>query len=159
VVPGQPYTFSGGFGGAADCVISLLDGDEFGSVLQSQTVYTDGSGGAWLHGSVTAIAVSQVMTVVWEIQNASMGAPGGHADGLSFGSDCPLNWADTDGDGDVDMDDFAQWQRCVTISGEVPDECRCLDRVAPYGKIDLADFPAFAHCVSGPNIPWTGCEP
>lgn len=161
VIPGQPYRFSGQFAGSADCVISLLNGDENGTVLQSTTVYTGGSG-SWVPGSVVATATSDIMTVMWEIRNATPSSPGGHADGLSFGTDCPLNWADADEDGDVDMDDFAAWQRCVSITGSIPEDlpyCRCMDRAAPYGRIDLQDFPAFSQCVSGPGIPWTGCAP
>jgi hypothetical protein len=69
-------------------------------------------------------------------------------------------FADADGDGDVDQDDFAVFQLCYTggatpVPGD-PEYCVCLD-VAPAGTpddaIDALDYDAFKNCVSGPNIP------
>jgi hypothetical protein len=120
VTPGQPYKFSGYFTGLADCVISLIDGDHDGTVLESTDVYLNGNASAWIEASVIAMApASGVMTVMWEVLNTSLDYPGGHADGLQFGSDCNEIWADADNDGDVDMDDFAYWQRCVSIVGGI----------------------------------------
>jgi hypothetical protein len=71
---------------------------------------------------------------------------------------CNTPFADMDGDGDVDHDDFAIFQRCYTGSGLGPValECRCLDRpepLVPDGDIDEVDFVAFLKCVSGPTVP------
>jgi hypothetical protein len=163
VQPGQSYTFSGYFSGSADCTILLLDGNAEGTVLNSTPVFTGGDGGAWKQGSVSANAVSEIMTVMWRIDNATPSTPGGHADGLEFKSNCHAIWADADSDGDVDMLDFAAWQRCVTnpsataSSGEA--YCSCFDRVAPFNQIDDADFYSFQYCASGPGIAWTDCNP
>lgn len=162
VVPGQPYEFSGYFAGMADCVISLLDGDENGDVLETTEVYLSGTGEGWIPASVSAVSASDVMTVMWEVLNTTIDYPGGHADGLQFGSDCNEIWADADNDGDVDMDDFAHWQRCLSIVGGIREDipyCRCFDRVAPFGQVDLLDLPSFLHCTSGPGVPWTDCDP
>lgn len=79
---------------------------------------------------------------------------------------CYTPWADTDGDGDVDMDDFANFQQCFTIGAVDPalaGYCRCLDRGAGSspvkdGGIDFADLSAFLNCASGPSIPWSQAD-
>ncbi len=93
-------------------------------------------------------------------------ADGGTFNGVNTTCDtatcCPVPFADSDTDGDVDQDDFAFMQRCVTGNGAgVPSGCECLDRdtTIPNG-IDADDVAAFMNCVSGPNVPWTsspGC--
>ncbi len=72
-------------------------------------------------------------------------------------------FADTDDDGDVDMEDFAFFQRCY--SGQFspiptdPDTCLCLDRTGtsvgspPDDHIDRADFFAFMQCATQANVP------
>lgn len=161
VLPGQSYTFKGWFGGPSDAFIQLVDGFEDGNLIASTQAVAQGDGGAWREASVAGTAVSGVLTIIWQVE-PTIGNPGGHADGLQFSSNCHTIWADADDDGDVDMDDFADWQRCVSITGTGPNDppyCRCYDRVAPYGQVDELDFPSFAHCVSGPSVPWTGCNP
>jgi len=67
---------------------------------------------------------------------------------------CPDPFADTDADGDVDMTDFARWQRCFTADGDaaIAAGCACFDR-DENGRIDaLADFSAFAACARGPGV-------
>jgi hypothetical protein len=69
-------------------------------------------------------------------------------------SGCNVPFADTDGDGDVDGDDFGQLQLCLTGSGYggvLPEECLCLDHVQD-GSIDQADRSAFEDCATGPDI-------
>ncbi len=157
VLPGGRYTFSGQFAGLGDCIIRLLDGDENGLPLASTTVFTSTDGGAWLPGSVSATATSNVMTVVWEIANA---APGGMADGLTFASDCNPIWADADGDTDVDLDDFGVFQRCVSGSGgpipSSPEYCVCFNRNGD-NAIDIVDFVQFQNCSSGSGVPAVSC--
>jgi hypothetical protein len=76
---------------------------------------------------------------------------------------CNTPWADADGDGDVDHDDFAIFQRCYTgPGGGIPtiDEyaCSCFDR-NDDGSIDQQDFIAFKDCAGGPDLPPApGCE-
>ncbi|HOW69597.1 MAG TPA: hypothetical protein PKY77_03260 [Phycisphaerae bacterium] len=75
-------------------------------------------------------------------------------DGIGYVAACPSPFADTDGDRDVDQQDFGVFQLCYTgssFSGVLPFECGCLDHV-PDGKIDLVDLAAFVDCVSGPAI-------
>lgn len=68
---------------------------------------------------------------------------------------CNTPFADADGDTDVDLVDFAFFQRCyspnqpiVQLSGY---DCRCFDRTG-NGHVDLTDLAAFMDCASGPGI-------
>jgi hypothetical protein len=84
--------------------------------------------------------------------------------------DCNNPFADTDGDGDVDQDDFSTFQLCYTGSGNgpistSPGYCKCLDwgdddidQTPDYDDdIDHFDFSAFQDCASGPNVPADPC--
>ncbi len=67
---------------------------------------------------------------------------------------CPPLFADPDEDGDVDLDDFAYFQRCYTgPGGGVPTGCSCFDRFvdSPAG-IDDDDLVKFTDCVTGPEV-------
>ncbi|MEP0842963.1 MAG: hypothetical protein HRF43_09650 [Phycisphaerae bacterium] len=67
---------------------------------------------------------------------------------------CPLRFADTDADGDVDQADYSDFQLCINDEGQpYPDRCRCLDRAEPAGTINLADLAVFEQCASGPAVP------
>jgi hypothetical protein len=69
---------------------------------------------------------------------------------------CPKPFADADEDGDVDQDDFAQFQLCYTgTGGGVPEGCVCFDR-ANDSDIDDDDFSEFQKCASGPNVSVVG---
>ncbi len=62
--------------------------------------------------------------------------------------------SDADADGDVDQDDFAQFQACY--SGEEdypssPENCACFD-ADDSGKINAIDFATFTDCATGPGI-------
>ncbi len=66
---------------------------------------------------------------------------------------------DTDCDGDVDQDDFGDFQRCFT-GGQSPlpaPGCMCFDHGsdAPGGDddIDAFDFASFELCAGGPTVP------
>lgn len=79
---------------------------------------------------------------------------------------CPIPWADSDGDSDVDMDDYGKFQACFTGSNQpVPAGCECLDKAKTVPGIDLDDFAAFLSCVTGPSVPMnlgnppSGCTP
>ncbi len=67
---------------------------------------------------------------------------------------CPIPFADSDQDGDVDHDDFGAFQICYNGAGAVPTGCDCFDRNTD-GKIDATDFNAFNSCFTGPNVPWS----
>jgi hypothetical protein len=61
--------------------------------------------------------------------------------------------ADYDGDHDVDMADFANLQRCLTIGGgSIAAGCQCFD-LDHNLKIDSADVELFANCGSGSGVP------
>jgi hypothetical protein len=65
---------------------------------------------------------------------------------------CPSPFADWDGDRDVDMDDFAVLQKCLTIGGgTVQPECTCFDHNGVNG-IDAEDVLTFIGCATGPSI-------
>lgn len=59
--------------------------------------------------------------------------------------------ADFDSDGDVDLVDFAAFQRCFTGEGVAAGEvCECLFDFAPDGDVDNADYQEFYLLISGP---------
>lgn len=72
---------------------------------------------------------------------------------------CHNPFADTDGDGDVDQDDFGAFQRCLGAAGPLSELCSCFDRPEPPsypsgdGDVDQADLQKFVGCTSGPGIP------
>jgi hypothetical protein len=77
-------------------------------------------------------------------------------------------WADNNGDGEVDMNDFAQMQACLTIGDASPppltSQCICFDRASPFGEITSADVAEFTYCATPAGIPWTldvalNCKP
>lgn len=65
---------------------------------------------------------------------------------------CSNPFADGNGDGDVDQDDFGTFQRCYRgMPGPVEEACSCFD--ADFsGTVDAADLTAFIRCVSGPAV-------
>ncbi|HOA76013.1 MAG TPA: dockerin type I domain-containing protein [Phycisphaerae bacterium] len=81
---------------------------------------------------------------------------------------CPKQYGDTDGDGDVDMTDFAYFQRCLSQPGQHNSDdplCECFD-VNGDGMIDMIDLTAFTGnglepsdpnyvpgCASGAGVP------
>ena len=70
---------------------------------------------------------------------------------------CSDPFADADGDGDVDQEDFGSWQACFTgPDGGILAGCECFDRDndgAGDGDVDPDDLDAFEACASGPGIP------
>jgi hypothetical protein len=77
---------------------------------------------------------------------------------------CVIPFPDADQDSDVDMADFAVFQRCYSPTVEVTEDCRCFDRDGS-GNIDDVDFQAFAACAGGAGVafdpanPPANCEP
>ena len=68
---------------------------------------------------------------------------------------CPLPFADKNGDGAVDQNDFGALQVCYTgDAGGVPTGCACFD-TNNDGAVNGTDVTAFLNCWTGPNVPWT----
>jgi hypothetical protein len=71
---------------------------------------------------------------------------------------CAYPFADSDGDGDVDQEDFGAFQRCFTgeaLFTAVSDPaCLCFDRDGS-GTVDAEDLELFNRCLSGGGIPWS----
>lgn len=61
---------------------------------------------------------------------------------------------DFDGDGDVDLDDYALFQRCLTLPGATFTDPACAPAdLNSDTHIDSSDFTLFLNCMSGPGIP------
>lgn len=71
-------------------------------------------------------------------------------------SPCKDFVGDANSDGFVDMDDFAVFQRCLTIDLEsaepLSEECFCFD-FTEDGTIDAEDLDIFVNCAAGPGVP------
>jgi hypothetical protein len=76
-----------------------------------------------------------------------------------LGAWCNVPFADFDNDDDVDMNDFAALQRCMTLGGAaIEPGCSCFDRdnaATGDGDIDLVDMNEFIKCTTGPSIAWS----
>jgi len=80
--------------------------------------------------------------------------------GANCGGFCPIPFADTDLDNDVDQFDFAALQACYTgmLASPPPltGPCACLDRGlgASDDEIDADDLAEFEKCATGPGVAW-----
>ncbi len=70
---------------------------------------------------------------------------------------CGLPSADFDLDGDVDMDDFGEFQACFKPSGAPSSACFCSD-LNSDNVVNLQDFAEFLECATGPNVPFVPAE-
>ncbi len=72
-------------------------------------------------------------------------------------TECRIPRVDADEDNDVDMDDFAVFQRCYTGSLVSPPpvsyECHWFDSDSD-SDIDTVDFIHFVNCETGASVPW-----
>ena len=89
-------------------------------------------------------------------------------DEMTLIDDPPVLWADADADGDVDLRDFAEFQRCFNADPEVDTACARMDAnydsVIPDGipennVVNLDDYLNFNDCHLGPEVtsgfyPW-----
>jgi hypothetical protein len=71
---------------------------------------------------------------------------------------CNTPWADADGDSDVDLQDYAQFQLCYTGSGDPggvfdANDCQCFDRNQD-SDVDNLDFLGFVNCGTRSNVAW-----
>ena len=123
---------------------------------------------SWSGTASTDISVR--MTLVFDGRENQDGYPGGAwcvvtADAIELlipVVPCNEPFADADGDGDVDQDDFAVFQTCFTgtNAGPVPSEpdyCLCFDVEGnsgiPDNDIDEADLAVFENRLSAPGVP------
>lgn len=71
---------------------------------------------------------------------------------------CPSPRFDSDGDHDVDMNDFGAFQLCWTGTATLDCACRCMDANGD-NAINLIDFAAFQACASRDGVPApAGCD-
>jgi len=73
----------------------------------------------------------------------------------------PPPWPDVDEDGDVDMEDFAVFQRCYSGSGNPltdPQTCARFDRDVD-NDIDTIDMRQFSNCATGADVPFDPASP
>ncbi len=167
VTPGQVYSFGGWFagGGTNRVTIRLRDGGLAGTILAETIVYdctSSCSAYDWTEDSVTAMAPGSVMTVEWHMSNATDDSAT-HADGLTFVPLCNVPFADADADGDIDGDDFAELQICLSGTDPLASGCECFDRDG-NGMVNQADLSEFEDCGTGPTVLYnplihTACNP
>ena len=93
-------------------------------------------------------AGSYTHTAIW-------GAPGVDVHGTLGSASVTIvscGTADSDADGDVDLADFAAFQRCFTGDGGTADVlCQCLFDSDADEDVDLTDYQAFEAAITGPN--------
>ncbi|HSW46233.1 MAG TPA: retropepsin-like aspartic protease [Phycisphaerae bacterium] len=73
----------------------------------------------------------------------------------------PVTDCDFDDDGDVDMEDFGVFQRCLSGPDTVQNEPACAGaKLDADSDVDAGDMAIFSGCLSGPNVPAAGgCIP
>ncbi len=129
--------------------IELRQGDQNGPILAQTPVRQDTERWDWTPFSHTLVLPGGPMQVACVIHSDA--AVGGnavlHVDDLFLGLGVDF-WPDVDDDGDVDLDDFSQFQLCYTGQGGVlpaNPNCPQLDRDND-GDLDEVDFNAFNAC-------------
>ncbi len=122
-------------------------------VLATAEWYTSKPGGncvTWISELKLGGACPQARVVAAQSQSAPW-------DEFPTALDCRcdrFNWADADGDGDVDQSDFGEFQLCLGLPATGP--CQCYAREEKL--ITLEEYFQFLPCLSGPNIRSPGCE-
>lgn len=101
-------------------------------------------------GTVPGLDLTHITTIkiIWRRESAS-GTNVFEFDEITLINTPPILWPDRDGDGDVDMADYAEHQTCFT-QGLVP-PCDELD--ADYnGLLDMDDFEVWKDGMQGPDV-------
>jgi hypothetical protein len=128
--------YLGEVAGTLDDLSGHLTTDADGCQSGKNLIY-DAPSGQWFDACSAGVSGDFVIRVVFE----------------SSGNGC---YGDIDCDGDVDLPDYAEFQRCLSGAGTpAAQECLPLDCDAD-GDVDFDDFLSFELCVSGPEI---GCDP
>jgi len=99
----------------------------------------DGGGGMWITGGTLELSgtIGQPDATSSVLTGGDFALVGGFWKGETGGAQHP---GDFDGDGDVDLDDYAQFAACVAgPGGAPPPECEAVD-LDGDGDIDLQDF-------------------
>ncbi len=150
-------------------VLRLRDGTQAGPVIASASLdYFIGdplqdSPAVLVPAGYVFTSNPPLLTIEYEYNTTTGGSSlhASHFDHLRLVPGCYLTAADTDGDNDVDLDDFAVFQRCYSPDGPIPQDpayCKCLDSDAS-GTINAeADLNAFTNCASRSSIP-SPCSP
>ena len=128
------------------------------------TVWFDGLDSSWDVGAVAGNPAGLDIFDIWAFRLMwRRGATSSGKNLIAFDEitpidDPPVLWADSDGDSDVDLDDFAWFQQCFGADPTVEALCRPLD--ANYDLlIDYNDMANFDDCMEGPGVtggffPW-----
>jgi hypothetical protein len=150
-------------------VLRLRDGTHRGSVIASASLaYFSGdpledSGVISLSAGYVFTSNPPLLTIEYEYNTTTGGSAlhASHFDNVRLVPACFLPAADTDGDTDVDLEDFAMFQQCYSPDGPIPTSpsyCKCLDSDG-NGTINAElDFNAFRNCASRANVP-SPCSP
>lgn len=138
--------------------IEIRENDENGTVLASTAprMATDKFDWTLSKDIVTLPGGPKKLAVLVYAENSDAVDAGMHFDELLLRTGADL-WPDADGDGDVDGQDFAAFQLCLTgaDAGPYSDEsCARFDRNDDT-DVDAADFAEFANCGTGPDVPLT----
>jgi hypothetical protein len=154
--------------------INLYDGPPVGTPILHQqmpdALVVDSVSGSGLATDPTLVASLAVGTPIStgllsvEFEMTTANAPSNSAmwvDNVRIGPyhrwGCNTPWADLNGDGFVDMLDFAQMQLCLTqgVAGpaSITAGCGCADPSGD-GSINGTDVSSFLQCASGPKVPW-----
>ncbi len=150
-------------------VLRLRDGGPSGPVIPGAEAILPYTGAAPLEEGPTVTLESgytftsnpPLLTVEVQADQNTGGVHGHHFDNLRTTVGCNLPFADADGDHDVDMVDFAVWQRCYSPMTGIPAEpgyCSCFEQVV-NDHIDEADLANFLKCGTGSDVTWVQCDP
>ena len=135
---------------------------ELGGTVYTSPPLESGNGASLaIEGFIGAVSEVGITKVVVEQQTLT-GTPTGddffYLDHLQIGGRFPAlavcndPFADVDADQDVDMDDFAVFQRCYTAKPtSLKQSCACLDRNGDY-DVDAEDLESFTNCAGGPGV-------
>jgi fibronectin-binding autotransporter adhesin len=180
VSPGQSpglLTVNGNYtqaaGGSLECEIGgLTEGTEFDSVAVSGSATLDGTLNIHLINGFVPTIGRRFMIMTFGSRVGQFAAVTGTdiGNGLTFSVEygpanitlvagpvvCHTPASDADGDGDVDLNDFLQFQACFNgpnrpwLMTADSQTCACLDADRD-ADVDLADFLVFQGCFNGPN--------
>lgn len=105
------------------------------------------AGGRGFYGLMDKIVISDVAIAPNQFMTAALDP--------CLGKWCNQPFADLDGDTDVDMVDFAAFQRCFAVTTLLEGHpCLCLDRDDDT-ILTLSDLSEFIKCFTGPGLVWS----